>query len=310
MEHCIEIKNLSKIYRRGKSKFAALSDVNLDIGTGMFGLLGPNGAGKSTAMSILATLAKPTTGDIKIYGYDLQKNRKEIRMLLGFLPQEFGVYPNLDAEEFLDYIGQLKGLKERKNRKKEIDYILELTNLSHLRDRRIKTFSGGMIRRLGIAQALLGSPKLLIVDEPTTGLDPEERIRFRNLLAEISSDVTIILSTHIVNDISSTCNSLAVLNLGKIVYHGHPADIIKNAVGKTFLLRTNEKELATLKENVSVISMIMQPDHIQARVVADDVNGLHAEPVDPNLEDAYIYFMEVQTGVKLHEDEALYQSKN
>lgn len=305
MENCVEIKNLSQVYKRRRSKFTALNNVSLSIGKGMFGLLGPNGAGKSTMMRILATLQMPTDGSVTVYGSDLFKKRKNIRNILGYLPQEFGVYSNLSAEEFLDYIANLNGLKDKKKRTKEVERLLEMTNLLELRDRRVKTFSGGMVRRLGIAQALIASPKLLIVDEPTTGLDPEERIRFRNLLSEISSEITIILSTHIVNDISSTCNDLAILNNGNIAYNGSPSEFIKKAEGKTWLLRTTESELEKLKQNISIISMIVQHDHVQVRIVADEVNGLPVEPADPNLEDAYIYFMEVLTGVKLHEDEQL-----
>jgi len=308
MENCIEIKDLSQIYKRGGSKFTALNNINLSIGTGMFGLLGPNGAGKTTMMRILATLQMPTQGNASVYGNDLFKKRKQIRKILGYLPQEFGVYSNLSAEEFLDYIASLNGIKDRKMRYDEVNRMLALTNLEEVRDRRIKAFSGGMIRRLGIAQALIASPKLLIVDEPTTGLDPEERIRFRNLLSEISSDITIILSTHIVNDISSTCNDLAILNEGNIVYHGNPADFIKKARGKTWILKASEAELDKLKQDISIISMIVQHDHVQVRIVADEVNGLYAEPVEPNLEDAYIYFMEVLTGVRLHEDEQLFNA--
>jgi len=259
-------------------------------------------------MRILATLQNPTTGDVTIYGHDLFKHRKHIRKILGYLPQEFGVYANLNAAEFLDYIALLNGIKDRKKRHAEVEQLLVLTNLEEVKDRRIKTYSGGMVRRLGIAEALIGSPKLLIVDEPTTGLDPEERIKFRNLLAEISSDITIILSTHIVNDISSTCNDLAILNNGSIVYRGNPANLIKNARGKTWILKTTEAQLDTLKESISVISMIVQHDYVQVRVVADEINGLPAELVEPNLEDAYIYFMEIQTGVKLHEDEKLFNA--
>ncbi len=305
MDTYIEIKNLNQIYKRRRSKFTALNDINLSIGKGMFGLLGPNGAGKTTMMKILATLQKPTSGKISIYDYDLFKKRKQIRGMLGYLPQEFGVYSNLTAEEFLDYIASLNGLKERKKRRSEVNRLLSVTNLEEVKERRVKTFSGGMVRRLGIAQALIASPKLLIVDEPTTGLDPEERIRFRNLLSEISSDITIILSTHIVNDISSTCNDLAILNEGNIVYRGSPSKFIKKAEGKTWILKTSEEKLDSLKENISIISMIVQHDHIQVRVVADEINGLPAEQTEPNLEDAYIYFMEVITGVKLHEDEQL-----
>jgi len=309
MDNYIDIQNLYKVYSHGRSKFTALEDINLKIGTGMFGLLGPNGAGKTTMMRILATLLKPTSGSVSIYGYDLFKNRKNIRRLLGYLPQEFGVYPYLYAQEFLDYIARLNGLKDRKTRKVEVERIMELTKLGDLKNRKVKTFSGGMVRRLGIAQALVGSPRLLIVDEPTTGLDPEERIRFRNLLSEISSQVAIILSTHIVNDISSTCSNLAIIHLGKIAYWDNPAKLLNNARGKTWILKIAHDELAHLKENVGVISMVMQPDHVEVRVVADEVNGFAAENVEPNLEDAYIYFMEIQTGTKLHEYEELYSTQ-
>lgn len=305
MEDNISIEGLSKIYGKGRSKVYALNDINITIGKGMFGLLGPNGAGKTTMMKILATLLKPSAGKISIFGFDLKKDRKHIRRLLGYLPQEFGVYDTLYAGEFLDYIARLNGIKDRKKRKTAVEKMLELTNLQNYTDRKVKTFSGGMVRRLGIAQALIGSPELLIVDEPTTGLDPEERIRFRNLLSEISNNVTIILSTHIVNDISSTCQNLTILNLGKIVYTENPENLLKNARGKTWILKIRHDELSSLKENVSVVSLIMQPDHVAVRVVAEEVNGFSAEQVEPNLEDAYIYFMEIQTGTKLHEYEEL-----
>jgi len=308
MENCIEIKNLTQVYKRRQSKFVALDNINLAMGKGMFGLLGPNGAGKTTMMRILATLQMPTKGEISIYGRDLFKNRKYIRKILGYLPQEFGVYSNLNAEEFLDYIARLNGIRDRKKRTEEVKRILALTNLEDVKDRRIKTFSGGMVRRLGIAQALIGAPQLLIVDEPTTGLDPEERIRFRNLLMEISGDISIILSTHIVNDISSTCNDLAILNNGQLVYHGSPIAFIEKARDKTWVVKTTEEELDNLKEDISIISMIVQRDHLQVRIVADEINGIPAKPVEPNLEDAYIYFMEVLTGVKLHEDEQVFNA--
>ncbi|MFC1553185.1 ABC transporter ATP-binding protein [candidate division KSB1 bacterium] len=305
MNSTIEINNIWKVYGKGKSKFAALKDISLSIENGMFGLLGPNGAGKTTLMKILATLSMPTSGKISVFGHDFSKDREKIRRSLGYLPQEFGVFPTLYAQEFLHYIAKLNGMKDKKHRKKVVDWIMSLTNLQDLKDRKVKTFSGGMVRRLGIAQALVNSPKLLIVDEPTTGLDPEERIRFRNLLSELSGHVTIVLSTHIVNDISSTCNDLAILHEGEIVYHDKPANLIDNARGKTWILKIGHDELGLLKENVSVLSMIMQPECVEVRVVSDEVNGFSAVPAEPNLEDAYIYFMEIQTGTKLHEDEIL-----
>lgn len=308
MDDTITIRNLSKTYGKGRSKFTALNDINLSIGKGMFGLLGPNGAGKTTMMKILATLLKPSTGSVSVFGYDLKKDRKHIRRILGYLPQEFGAYAKLYPNEFLDYIARLNGIRDRKKRSNAVDQIMNLTNLMDLTDRKIHTFSGGMVRRLGIAQALIGTPKLLIVDEPTTGLDPEERIRFRNLLSEISSKVSIILSTHIVNDISSTCNNLAILNLGNIVFEDHPEKLLAQAQDKTWILKIEHEELSSVKESISIISLIMQTDHVEVRVVADEVSGFDAEQVEPSLEDAYIYFMEILSGTKLHEFEELHKA--
>ena len=313
MRDSIEIQGLTKTYGYGSKKFTALDTVTLTIGKGMFGLLGPNGAGKTTMMKILATLLKPSAGKVSVYGYDLLKNRKEIRSFLGYLPQEFGVYPSLYTYEFLDYIARLNGLRKRKQRREAVEKTLSITNLQDLRERKIRTLSGGMVRRLGIAQALVGSPQLLIVDEPTSGLDPEERIRFRNLLTEISSSVTIIMSTHIVNDISSSCSNLALLHLGKIVYWGNPSKLLDNARGKVWILKIKSEELGRLKENVSVISMVMQPASIEVRAVAESIPanaGCDAVSVEPTLEDAYIYFMEKLTGLKLHEYEELYNPAN
>lgn len=308
MDDTITIRNLSKTYGKGRSKFTALNDINLSIGKGMFGLLGPNGAGKTTMMKILATLLKPSSGSVSVFGHDLKKDRKHIRRILGYLPQEFGAYAKLYPNEFLDYIARLNGIRDRKKRSNAVDQIMNLTNLVDLTDRKIHTFSGGMVRRLGIAQALIGTPKLLIVDEPTTGLDPEERIRFRNLLSEISRQVSIILSTHIVNDISSTCNNLAILNLGNIVFEDHPEKLLAQAQDKTWILKIGHEELSSVKESISIISLIMQTDHVEVRVVADEVSGFDAEQVEPNLEDAYIYFMEILSGTKLHEFEELHKA--
>ena len=308
MDDTITIRNLSKTYGKGRSKFTALNDINLSFGKGMFGLLGPNGAGKTTMMKILATLLKPSTGSVSIFGHDLKKDRKHIRRILGYLPQEFGAYAKLYLNEFLDYIARLNGIRDRKKRSNAVDQIMNLTNLVDLTDRKIHTFSGGMVRRLGIAQALIGTPKLLIVDEPTAGLDPEERNRFRNLLSEISSKVSIILSTHIVNDISSTCNNLAILNLGNIVFEDHPEKLLAQAQDKTWILKIEHEELSSVKESISIISLIMQTDHVEVRVVADEVSGFDAEQVEPNLEDAYIYFMEILSGTKLHEFEELHKA--
>jgi len=216
----ITIEGLTKIYPNGNR---AINNINLEINEGMFGLLGPNGAGKSTLMRILVTLMKPSSGKVTVDNYDLVKHRKEIRKILGYLPQDFRFFSKLKTYEFLDYAARLAGIKDTRTRADSVDKMLEEVGLFEARDRQANRLSGGMKRRLGIAQALINSPRLIIVDEPTTGLDPEERIRFRNLLSTLSTrDVIIILSTHIVGDISSTCTSMALLNKGELAYAGSP----------------------------------------------------------------------------------------
>lgn len=221
----ISIRSLNKVYPNGNH---ALKDINMEIPTGMFGLLGPNGAGKSTLMRILVALMESTSGDVDIFGYNLQRERKEVRGILGYLPQDFRFFAKYKTYEFLDYAARLSGMNNGSKRKKIVNEMLESVGLFDVRERYASKLSGGMKRRLGIAQALIHNPKLIIVDEPTTGLDPEERIRFRNLLANISEqDVTIILSTHIVGDISSSCNSMALMNEGEIAFFGSPEDLRK-----------------------------------------------------------------------------------
>jgi ABC-type multidrug transport system ATPase subunit len=298
----ISIKNLTKIYKGG---FKALDNVNLEIKSGIFGLLGPNGAGKTTLIRILATLLETSTGDIKIGSYDIYKNRKKIRKMLGYLPQEFNTFPQLNAFEFLDYIASLNGM--RKGRKDEVERVLKATNLTDVAERRIKTFSGGMVRRLGIAQALLGNPHLLIVDEPTTGLDPEERIRFRTLLSEISEERVVILSTHIVGDISAACTDMALLNLGKLAYHGPPDEFIKYAEDKVWVITATEQELDRIKEQYTIVSLILKEDGVDMRVTADKKPEYDCRSEEPNLEDAYIYFMESVLGTALAEEELAVQ---
>ncbi len=253
-------------------------------------------------MKIIATLMEPTEGSVYIDNLNIYKNRREIREILGYLPQEFNAYPGLTAYEVLDYIASLNGLRGKK-KKTEIENILYTTNLYNIQDRKVKTFSGGMIRRLGIAQALINSPKLLIVDEPTTGLDPEERIKFRNLLSEISGDRVVILSTHIVGDISSTCNDLAILNKGEIIFHSEPEKLIKIAEGKTWKIIVPEEKLNEVRSRLSIISMIINHSHLELRVVGDSVDGFDAEQVEPNLEDAYIYLMAVKLGEVMEEED-------
>ncbi len=286
----ISIEELSQIYRNGNR---ALKDVNLIIEDGMFGLLGPNGAGKSTLMKILVTLMKPTQGIIKVNDMDLQKNRKQVRAVLGYLPQDFRFFAKLSTWEFLDYSARLSGIRDKKKRNTEVERMLEEVGLFEVRDRKANKLSGGMKRRLGIAQALIGDPKIVIVDEPTTGLDPDERIRFRNLLSKMAEqEMIIILSTHIVGDISSTCNNMALLDNGQVVYKGPPDDLISKAVGHVFQVTVSNTEFEMVNENYDVISTIPSVNGWDMQIVAEDLTGMPAKPVEPNLEHAYVYYME------------------
>jgi len=286
----IDIQGLNKIYDNKKK---ALSDINLVIESGMFGLLGPNGAGKSSLMRILVTMMKPTSGKVLINGFDLVKNRKEIREILGYLPQDFRFFSKLKTWEFLDYAAGLAGIKRGKLRLTMVDEWLEKVGLFDARDRNANDLSGGMKRRLGIAQALIGDPKIIIVDEPTTGLDPEERIRFRNILSELSQkDVIIILSTHIVGDISSVCNNFALLNNGRVCFNGAPQDLIKLAKGHVWQIQTSGVEYDLIKAKYAVISTIPFEDGWEIQFVGDHVEIANAIEIEPNLEHAYVYFME------------------
>jgi ABC-2 type transport system ATP-binding protein len=286
----IEIRDLNKIYPNGNH---ALKNINLEISTGMLGLLGPNGAGKSSLMRILVTLMKPSSGMVLIDGKDIQKNRKELRSILGYLPQDFRFFTSLKTWEFLDYSGSLAGLKNSKGRQKEVDRLLDQVGLLEVRDRRANKLSGGMKRRLGIAQALIGNPRLIVVDEPTTGLDPDERIRFRNILSRLSqNDVTIILSTHIVGDISSTCQTMALLNKGELVFSGAPEHLIKQAEGHVFKLLLTPYEYEKAKEMYNIISTIPVETGWEVQVVADEIPGFDSVEIVPNIEDAYVYYME------------------
>jgi ABC-type multidrug transport system ATPase subunit len=259
----------------------------------MFGLLGPNGAGKTTLMRILVTLLKPSSGEVFIDGVDLQKHRKEIRNLVGYLPQEFSTFSKLSVWEFLDYVASLSGVRKKSTRMAKIDELLDQVGLFSVRDRHASKLSGGMKRRLGIAQTLIGDPRIIIVDEPTVGLDPQERLRFRNLMADLSRrEIIIILSTHIVGDISSTCTEVALLNDGKIVFDGSPVDLVAAARGKVWKVSASHVELDSLKESYPVISAVPAEDGYELRLVADEVSGRNARQVDPNMEDAYIFFMQ------------------
>jgi ABC-type multidrug transport system ATPase subunit len=286
----IKIENLNKIYRGGKY---AVKNLNLEIPNGMFGLLGPNGAGKSTLMRILVTLMKPSSGRVTINDLDLAKNRKEIRSMLGYLPQDFSFFSKLKTYEFLDYAARLAGMKNGAARRTAVDQMLEEVGLFEARDRNANKLSGGMKRRLGIAQALINEPKIIIVDEPTTGLDPEERIRFRNLLSTISTrDVIIILSTHIVGDISSTCDNMALLNNGELAFSGSPEELVKEAEGNVWQIEATEAEYLQINEKFPVISTIPIDGGWEVQVVANDITGFFGKPIAPNLEHAYVHFME------------------
>ncbi len=286
----IKIENLNKIYKGGSY---AVKNLNLDIPNGMFGLLGPNGAGKSTLMRILVTLMKPTSGKVYFNDMELSKNRREVRSMLGYLPQDFSFFSKLKTYEFLDYAARLSGMKNSAARRVAVDQMLEEVGLFEARDRNANKLSGGMKRRLGIAQALINNPRVIIVDEPTTGLDPEERIRFRNLLSTISTrDVIIILSTHIVSDISSTCDNMALLNSGKLAFSGSPDQLIKEAEGHVWQIEATEAEYLEINEKYPVISTIPIDGGWEVQVVCNELNGYQAKPIAPNLEHAYVHFME------------------
>lgn len=286
----IEIQGLSKKYPNGK---LALSDINLTIENGMFGLLGPNGAGKSSLIRILVTLLLPSSGHVKIDNLDLINNRGEIRKMLGYLPQDFRFFSKLKTWEFLDYAAGLAGLKNSRDRLSKVDEWLERVGLFDARDRQANNLSGGMKRRLGIAQALIGDPRIIIVDEPTTGLDPEERIRFRNILSELSQqDVIIILSTHIVGDISSVCHDLALLDDGRLQFNDSPEKLVETARGHVWQVFTSGVEYDLLKEKYAVTSTIPSAEGWEIQLVGKELDIPSAIPIEPNLEHAYVYFMD------------------
>ncbi len=292
----IEINGLNKIYPNGNH---AIKDVNMTIESGMFGLLGPNGAGKSTLMRILVTLMKPSSGQVLVNGLDLMKDRKEIRSMLGYLPQDFRFFTKLKTYEFLDYAARLAGLTNSKIRKDTVEKMLEEVGLYEARNRYANNLSGGMKRRLGIAQALIGDPRLIIVDEPTTGLDPEERIRFRNLLTRVSDkDVVIILSTHIVGDISSTCTDMALMNRGVLSYKGSPEKLIELAKENVWKITATETEYFEIQEKYPIISSIPSEEGWEVQVVTKEINGYLGERIEPNLEHAYVNFMENELNQK------------
>ena len=286
----IKLNNITKQYKELKS----LQNINLTIQTpAMIGILGPNGAGKSTLMKILVGQLMISQGNVTIDGKELGKNLNYLKKRLGYLPQDFGLYDELTVEQFLDYMACLKGIN--KNRKKSISKCIENTNLMEKRKSKIKTLSGGQKQRVGIAQALLNDPELIIVDEPTVGLDPEERIKYRNLFSQGASNKIVILSTHIVEDVESICNQLIVLNKGRILFNGLPAELVKKAVGHVGIVEISNdgKENFTKKESqgsFKVTSTIVKPNGIHYKIVANELPDFCVE-VTPTLEDAYVYCM-------------------
>ncbi len=285
----ISISELTKEYSNG---YKALDDINLEINSGMFGLLGPNGAGKSTLMKILVSLMEPTKGNIKVNGKNIEKNRADIRAMIGYLPQDFRYFAKLRTYEFLDYAASLAGIGSGRKRRQEVERLLEEVGLFDVRNRYANKLSGGMKRRLGIAQAIIGDPKIVIVDEPTTGLDPEERIRFRNILSDLSrKDVIIILSTHIVGDISSSCNHMALLNKGKLDFKGTPAEFVRLSNGKVWRTNVSFDEIEQFKQKYQVITTVPGVVGYQVELISEDSSGFEGENIEPNLEHAYVYFM-------------------
>ncbi len=283
----IEIHNLSKTYNR---RVKALDGISLTIGTGMFGLVGPNGAGKTTLMRILAGLIRASSGDARVFGCDLAtwEGRQNAKRMLGYLPQELGLYPNLNAYEFLDYMAILKGVVDKAERRRQIATVIETVRLTDVAKRRLKTYSGGMKRRIGIAQALLGNPRLLIVDEPTSGLDPEERVRFRNLLSDMATERTIILSTHIVEDISYSCSALAVMQQGRVVFQGAPSELVRVARGHVWVINNG---IERPDDSLTLVSSLQLADGVKYRVLGAPAAHYHAQPADPTLEDGYMWLM-------------------
>lgn len=286
----VRIQNITKTYR---GNVQALRGISLELGTGMFGLLGPNGAGKTTLMRIMATLLPPSSGDILVNDMSIHKAPNRIREILGYLPQYFGMYPQLTVYEFLDYFALLSGIHGQ--RRERVHEALQHTNLLDQRNTRTGKLSGGMKKRLGIAQALINDPSLLIVDEPTAGLDPAERVRFRNLLAAISSDRTVVLSTHIVEDVASTCADLAVLYKGKVLMRGTPSELARQASGKIWNLSVSQSQLEQLPARTRVVRTVRQGDAWLVRVLSDAAPTSSAVAADATIEDGYLYLVEGET---------------
>lgn len=286
----LSLEGVSKLY---SGKVWGLKDFSLEVEPGILGLLGPNGAGKSTLMRILATITKPTSGKITWNGADLVRSPDSVRAVLGYLPQDFGVYPNLNAVEFLEYLAAAKGL-DRKTARQRIQELLAVVNLIDARKRPLGGFSGGMRQRVGIAQALLNDPELLIVDEPTAGLDPEERVRFRNLLSELSGARIVILSTHIVSDVEACATKIALIARGHLVTCAAPEELLRSVEGKVWERTIPSAELPALRQQYLTSSTMHRSDGVHLRIVSEAAPGPGATPQSATLEDAYLYWISRQ----------------
>jgi len=298
------VEGIRHVYKGGT---VALDGVDLRIGTGLFGLLGPNGAGKSTLMRILCTLLVPTEGRATVAGFDVVGEREAVRERLGYLPQEFGAWRLHRVREVLDTLASLSGLKDGTERRRRVGEVLEQVGLAEVADRKVKKLSGGMLRRLGVAQALVHEPHFLVVDEPTVGLDPEERLRFRALMAELARDRTIILSTHIVADLGSGCEDLALIDRGKVVFRGPPSELIRRARGRVVECDVEQQAEARVLERIEVVARTAEHGRVHIRGVLQGEGVLpEARPVDdPSLEEAYLAFMVGRgRGVSLEGEEA------
>jgi ABC-2 type transport system ATP-binding protein len=289
----LTISHLSKKYRRD---FWGLRDFDIELTPGLIGLLGPNGAGKSTLMRMLATITQPTEGTVKWNDTDIVKSPDTLRAVLGYLPQDFGIYPNLTGLEFLEYIAAIKGM-DAKSARKRIDELLVVVNLLHVAKRPLGGYSGGMKQRVGIAQALLNDPQLLIVDEPTVGLDPEERVRFRNLLSDLAGERIIILSTHIVSDVEATATEIVVVNKGRKIQHAAPENLLQLLDGKVWQWIVPSTELPALKQKHIISGIVRRENGIQVRVVSEACPTSEAQLVTPSLEDVYLHLVS-QNGVR------------
>lgn len=289
----IEIRDLRKVYPGG---VVGLHGLNLTIPSGLYGLLGPNGSGKTTLMRILATLLEPTSGEARVGGFDVHKDKSAVRRMLGYMPQEFGFYPNLTAYETLDYFALLCQVTDKADRERRIEVALAQVNLAQLAGRKVGTFSGGMKQRLGIAQALLNDPKVLIVDEPTSGLDPEERIRLRNLWAELAGDRVIILSTHIVADLAASAEQLAILHKGKLLFAGRPAELLSPLRGQTWIIDIDEEELSTVRNEYFVTGVFRSAIGMQVRVIEEKMSHPKGYLAEPTMDDAYVHIMRREAG--------------